>query len=213
MPFSNEKRCVLVAGGLGGIGGGIVARLEREGFSVLVLDKKASPSPNCFQVDFEEFVLKRELKGQVALEIRQFLATQALAGIVNCAAQQTVKEAKDLTSDELTKDFSINVAAPFELVQLLMPELMHGRGTVINIGSIHSNLSKPHFLSYAVSKAALRRLTSSMALEFGDKVQFCIEPAAVLTAMLIEGFDGSQQRIKELSVSPNEGVGNDRRGL
>ena len=126
MPFSNEKRCVLVAGGLGGIGGGIVARLEREGFSVLVLDKKASPSPNCFQVDFEEFVLKRELKGQVALEIRQFLATQALAGIVNCAAQQTVKEAKDLTSDELTKDFSINVAAPFELVQLLMPELMHG---------------------------------------------------------------------------------------
>ena len=80
---------------------------------------------------------------------------------------------------------------------------------MINKGSIHSNLSNPHFLSYAVSKAAMRRLTSSIALEFGDKVQFvCIEPAAVLTAMLIEGFDGSQQRIKELSrFHPTKALG------
>jgi NAD(P)-dependent dehydrogenase (short-subunit alcohol dehydrogenase family) len=63
------------------------------------------------------------------------------------------------------------------------------KGCVINISSIHARLTKPNFVAYATSKAALSGMTRAMAVDLGGRVRVnAIEPAAISTDMLKAGF-------------------------
>ena len=65
----------------------------------------------------------------------------------------------------------------------------HTGGSVVNIGRIHSKLTKPGFLSYATSKSALTGLTQSLAVDLGARIRVNeIQPAATDTEMLRKGF-------------------------
>ena len=94
----------------------------------------------------------------------------------------------------------MNFFAPLVLSRLFLDELNTSRGTIINIGSIHSSLTKKGFSAYATSKAALRGLTNSMSVELGGNIRVnAVEPAAIDTAMLKQGFKDSFNTIDELS--------------
>jgi NAD(P)-dependent dehydrogenase (short-subunit alcohol dehydrogenase family) len=95
---------------------------------------------------------------------------------------------------------NVNLVAPFLLVQALLQELENANGSVINIASIHAQVTKPEFVCYATSKTALVGLTRSMAVDLGGRVRInSICPAAVSTPMLMAGFEGKDDRFKELS--------------
>ena len=90
--------------------------------------------------------------------------------------------------------------APFLLTQFLLPKLESVSGSVVNIASIHAQLTKPQFVCYATSKAALVGLTKSMAVDLGPRIRInAICPAAVETPMLVDGFKGKEDFFKELS--------------
>jgi NAD(P)-dependent dehydrogenase (short-subunit alcohol dehydrogenase family) len=73
------------------------------------------------------------------------------------------------------------------------------KGTVVNIGSIHAKLTKPAFISYATSKAALRGLTQSLAVYCGEDIRVnMVEPAAIATPILLEGFVGNPDALEGL---------------
>lgn len=57
------------------------------------------------------------------------------------------------------------------LVKLFFSELNASHASIVNIGSIHSMLTKPGFVSYATSKAGLVGLTRSLAV---IKVERCV---------------------------------------
>ena len=60
-----------------------------------------------------------------------------------------------------------------------------GGGVIVNISSVHQQVSKPGFLSYAVAKSGLANLTQTLALEYADhgiRVN-AIGPGAILTPM------------------------------
>lgn len=42
-------------------------------------------------------------------------------------------------------------------------------GAIVNVSSVHEAIPRPHFLSYAVSKAGLRGLTQTLALEYAAR--------------------------------------------
>jgi NAD(P)-dependent dehydrogenase (short-subunit alcohol dehydrogenase family) len=72
---------------------------------------------------------------------------------------------------------------------------------VVNIGSIHSALTKPRFTCYATSKAALGGLTRSLAVELGGTVRVNeLNPAATDTPMLRAGFEGKPGAFERLAA-------------
>jgi NAD(P)-dependent dehydrogenase (short-subunit alcohol dehydrogenase family) len=64
-------------------------------------------------------------------------------------------------------------------------------------------------MAYASSKSALRSLTSSLAVELGDRASFClIEPAAINTEMLRSGFQDNEGFLESLmAIHPCGSIG------
>jgi len=78
------------------------------------------------------------------------------------------------------------------LTQVLLPALERGRGSIVNVASVHANLTKPGFVAYATSKAALVGLTRSLAVDLGRRVRVnAVLPAATATPMLSAGLPGA----------------------
>jgi NAD(P)-dependent dehydrogenase (short-subunit alcohol dehydrogenase family) len=72
---------------------------------------------------------------------------------------------------------------------------------VVNVASIHALSTKPRFVTYATSKAALVGLTRAMAIDLGPKLRVnAICPAATATQMLLSGFGKSTDKLAELSA-------------
>jgi NAD(P)-dependent dehydrogenase (short-subunit alcohol dehydrogenase family) len=94
---------------------------------------------------------------------------------------------------------NVNLSAPFFLIQAFLPRLAASNGSVINVASVHAKLTKPGFIAYATSKAALVGLTRAMAVEIGSRVRVnAIAPAAIATPMLGAGFADAPHKLELL---------------
>ena len=128
------------------------------------------------------------------------IGASELKVLVNNAAVQILGDSAELTVASWQRTLEVNVLAPFLLTQALLQHLEHAKGSVINIASVHARLTKPGFVAYATSKAALVGLTRSMAVDLGKRVRVnAICPAAIATPMLLEGFDGNEAALEQLS--------------
>ena len=85
------------------------------------------------------------------------------AGIIaNGTVENTTLEAWDYM-------FSVNVRAPFYLMQRAMPYLIERKGNVVNVSSVTGVRAFPGVLAYCSSKAALDQMTHCVALEVAGK--------------------------------------------
>lgn len=186
---------MLVTGSAGGIGRALAKRFAREDFQVIGLDCCSAPNADQFpfiQADLVRFCRESNYRSETLARIRGELPDGRLDVLVNNAALQVVSAVETLTTDEWFRVMDVNVSAPFFLVQGLLTELQRASGTVINIASIHAQLTKPGFSAYASSKAALSGLTRALAVELGGKIRVnAIAPAAISTPMLEDGLRGS----------------------
>jgi NAD(P)-dependent dehydrogenase (short-subunit alcohol dehydrogenase family) len=119
--------------------------------------------------------------------------------LVNNAALQIKKSAEALSVRDWQRSLDTNVVAPFALIQGLLPELKRARGSVVNIASVHAQLTKPGFAAYATSKSAMVGMTRSLAVDLAGSVRVnCINPAATETSMLVAGFEGREEELSQL---------------
>ena len=80
------------------------------------------------------------------------------------------------------------------MVQTFLSRLEEARGAVVNIGSIHATQTKPRFVAYSTSKAAIAGLTRALAVDLGGRLRVnAIHPAAIRTPMLEAGFAGQSE--------------------
>lgn len=99
-----------------------------------------------------------------------------------------------------TELLGVNLVGPAMLTQLLLPELVAARGSVVMVSSVHANLTKPGFSAYATSKGGLVTLASALAVELGPlgvRVN-AVLPAATDTPMLRAGFAKHPEGFKAL---------------
>ena len=198
---------VLVTGCLGGIGRALVEEFASNGFTVLGLDLPDVPSglpgdeavPHHYlSADLARFCVDAGHRLDVLGRIKA-LAQGRLSALVNNAAWQVVKPIEQLTADDWALSQQVNVMAPFLLTQGLLAELEAAQGSVVNVASIHAMLTKPEFVAYATSKAALVGMTRAMAVELGARVRVnALCPAAIATPMLVAGFEGREAQLREL---------------
>ena len=197
MNISKVDKSVLVTGAAGGIGSCLVKRLNEAGWKVIATDHPdVQPDPETdyyceawVPANLLSLLSAREEVKSFEASVNSALTLTPLAAIVHNAALQRLGRFEDLSQSDWSDVLSINLMAPVLINKLFLPQLKSQSGSIVNIGSIHSHLTKPGFTAYATSKAALAGLTRAMAVELGGTVRVnAIEPAAISTPMLEAGF-------------------------
>ena len=196
---------VLITGvtGTGGIGAALVQAFADAGYRVIATGQndqfEGVGASTYIKLDLQGFLDNPRTANQFAKEVRVAADGAPLSVLVNNAATQIVKPFDNVTASDLATSLAINVIAPFALSKEFKSDLGAARGTIINIGSVHAQASKPRFSAYATSKAALHGLTRSLAIDLGPEIRVnTLAPAATATSMLKDGFAGDEEGLQEL---------------
>ena len=185
------KQVVIVTGHSGGIGSTISAQLIEEGYIVIGIDKRLSG--NCTH-EINQDLSDLDDNDQTSIErcLDEGRGVHPILSLINCAAVQITGEFNKISRAQLLTSFKTNTLAPFSLSKICLPRMVPN-GCIINIGSIHTRLTKSGFLPYSVSKSALTGLTRALALELGNQIRVIeLQPGAVATDMLEAGFEANQ---------------------
>lgn len=194
---------VLITGARGGIGQALCSEFQSNGYFVVGTDR-AEGECDCdafIKVDIEK-LCSDPSAGQALLDqVQQATGSDyQLQALVNNAATQILNKTDDIEIDDWRHTLDTNLVAPFLLIQQLLPILEANGGSVVNIASVHATVTKPEFVCYATSKAALVGMTRAMAVDLGPRLRVnAISPAATATPMLLAGFEGRPEALKELS--------------
>jgi len=197
-------KAVMITGALGGIGSALVNLFSEHDYHVIATDLQKPTQPlksvHFIQADLNQLVEDDTKANEFFTEVIDALSGLSLCGLINNAAIQIVKPMQDLTRADWKQTLNINTIAPFLLSQALLPHLEKAEGAIVNIGSVHATLTKPHFVAYATSKAALTGLTRCLGVELGKRVRInAIAPAAIATPMLSAGFMEYPERLTLLA--------------
>jgi NAD(P)-dependent dehydrogenase (short-subunit alcohol dehydrogenase family) len=188
---ADAEPAALITGASGGIGRALCAAFQDAGYKVIASDLEDQPSSQYPFVACDLSRLPRNDAAQNAFlsNLMSALQGRPLRVCVNNAAVQLLAPLDRVADADFQKTLDVNLFAPLVLSRLLLPLLQRASGSIVNIGSIHAHATKPGFVSYATSKAALRGLTQALAVDLGDRVRVnIVEPAAVATDMLKDGF-------------------------
>lgn len=192
-----QQNTVLITGAAGGIGVGLVEALVEAGWSVLGSDHPSNQPSNHLRqycrawipADLVALSRNPHLLETFRADVLSAVGNDELMAVVHNAAVQRLGLFEQLGIADWQETLDVNLMAPMAISRALLPQLKRQRGSIVHIGSIHSQLTKPGFTAYATSKAALAGLTRAMAVELGDSVRVnAIEPAAIATPMLEAGF-------------------------
>ncbi len=164
-----EHKTILVTGSSRGIGAA-TARLAKKYRARVILHGKT---------DSEELrKLGKELDAEyLACEVAEITESSIarFGGIdilVNSAGINQSKTFKELTNDDWREIFETNVIGTVAASRAVIPGMLErGHGSIVNIASIKGYLHVYGKPAYAASKAAVMRLTSSMAEEFAPAIR------------------------------------------
>jgi NAD(P)-dependent dehydrogenase (short-subunit alcohol dehydrogenase family) len=197
-----RMKTVLVTGSACGIGKAICKIFLREGYKVIGVDliRVKIPAYDFIQYDISELCNKNSANDDFYHKIEALIGRK-LDVLVNNAALQIVKPAEKLTIEDWQQTLNTNLLAPFLLVRRFLPMLRKAKGSVVNIASIHAQLTKTNFAAYSTSKGALVSLTRALALDLAPEVRInAVLPAATDTPMLRDGFKNNKKGLKVLGA-------------
>ncbi|WP_106582535.1 SDR family oxidoreductase [Murinocardiopsis flavida] len=184
----------LITGGDSGIGRAVAAAFAKEGADVAIayLDEHDDAAHTASLV---------EKAGRTCVTIPGDLADEGhcadvvaraesgLGGldvlVLHHATQAAVADFAELTTEQLTRTFQVNVYSVFWLLRAAVPLLPSG-GSVVITGSINGLRGNKSLIDYASSKAAAMNLASSLAqhyLDRGVRVN-CVAPGPVWTPLI-----------------------------
>ena len=203
--FSLEGRTALVTGSSRGLGRAIARGLGEAGASIIVngIDKErcekaaAELAEECFKARALPFDVTDDAS-VVAAFGRIDEEGVEVDILVNNAGIQLRKPIIELAAQDWQRVIDTNLTSAFlvgrEAAKRMLPR---GRGKVINIGSLMSNLGRATVAPYTAAKGGIKLLTQAMAAEWaGEGIQAnAIGPGYMLTDMnqaLIDNpqFDG-----------------------
>jgi len=148
------NKSVLVTGASGLIGKSIVKKFQDENWKIYAQVRSSKNVSFGDNVEIIEFDLGKESGKNLISKISQ------LDLVINCAANQEVIPALEISTEKAAEIFQINTIAPFEIAVAAMSK---GANIVINISSIEGDVARPGHELYGATKAALDSITRSLA--------------------------------------------------
>lgn len=195
---------VIITGTSRGIGFELVKLFAKKGMNVLAISRNSTPVtelnlPNVtsFSVDLLE---EKQLQKVVDFVKDKW---QRVDILIHNAGKLINKPFSELTTEDFTKVYQVNVFAVATFTRLLLPFLPpHSHVVAISsIGGVQGSIKFPGLAAYSSSKGAILTLTELLAEEYKEqKIYFnALALGAVQTEMLEEAFPGYKA-----PVNPNE---------
>ncbi|SLN73756.1 3-oxoacyl-[acyl-carrier-protein] reductase FabG [Falsiruegeria litorea R37] len=158
-----DGKVALVTGGRSGIGQAIARRLRDEGARVFTAQRGIDPEFEQVTADFSN----PNAPGKVISDI--IAQTGQLDTVVNNAGKMQEARVEDMSLADWNRTLTINLTAPFLMIQAALPHLRDTKGSIVNVGSIEGFGSNPGHTAYCASKAGLHGLTRAVAVDHGPE--------------------------------------------
>lgn len=191
-----EGKKALVTGGSRSIGLAIAKHFLKKGANVVISGKKTKIDSSLpfdyHSVDFSD----TQAVSNFAKEIEQM----NIDILVNCAGINIIDQFCDIKKADFNQIQQINVTAPFELCQAVLPSMKsQSWGRIINISSIWGNISKAGRAAYSTSKFGIDGMTAALAAEFAQHgvLANCISPGFIETDLTRSTL--GEQGMKEIA--------------
>lgn len=194
----------IVTGGSRGIGQAIVELFAREGAAVVFCgrDREAGRAveealggaglPVAFRV--ADVACEQDLADLVAMCCERFAPPSLL---INNAGVNANFDATEMSEQEWDRFFAIDLKAAWLAAKHVLPHMKRaGRGSIVNISSLHGFVTLEGFFPYAAAKSGLLGLTRSLALDYGPhgiRVN-CVAPGFIRTRLVQESIDRNEDR-------------------
>lgn len=191
----------VVTGGTRGIGYAIATRLKKENATVLITGTQAVAKNlenfDYFSADFND--------AENIAQFARFLSDKKPDILINNAGTNLIDNFCDIPLNDFNNIQQINVLAPFQLCQAVIPSMKFKKwGRIINITSVLSRVSKSGRASYSASKFALDGLTSALAAEVAQYgiLANCVAPGFIETDLTkrILGESGMQEIAQQVPM-------------
>lgn len=204
------QKTVVITGVLGGIGSQLAKTFHEKEYRVIGLDIKDSSSPWCHKLikfDLDAYCTNGAYKMEMDTKLNQ--EVPELYVLINNAATQILGSLDEIRIEDWNTTLNVNLTGPLLLSQFFLSRLEKRKGSIINIASIHQQLTKKRFLAYASSKSALVGLTKAMSVDLQGRIRVnAISPAAIDTQMLRDGFGNDENKVQMLNeLHPLQRIG------
>lgn len=179
----------LVTGSTDGLGFAIATRLAQGGCDVLLhgLEDDAKMRARCAGIATAHGVKVRYLRSDLSTAAGVEALAAAAAGsaiLVNNAVVRDAAAVTDLEPESWQRALAVNLTAPLQLVQRLLPGMRaRGWGRIVNMGSAYGLRATVNRIDYVTTKSGLLGLTRAVALETAGQGITCnaVCPGTVLT--------------------------------
>jgi meso-butanediol dehydrogenase/(S,S)-butanediol dehydrogenase/diacetyl reductase len=165
---SDGSRVLLVTGGGSGIGAAVARRADDDGWTVVITGRRPEPldtvAASCRRVralpaDMSRAVEVDRVVSTVLKDLGRIDAAVANAGVMAAGALA------DTPPEEWDRIMAVNLTGPYLLARACLPALRSSRGSFVGVGSIAGMRAPAGASAYAVSKAALSMLVSTIAVD------------------------------------------------
>ena len=163
---------IFVTGGAKGIGEAIVRDCLAEGAKVSFVDIDVSAGEKLASelgksVKFIEASVASF--AQLSKAFSEAVSTFGeITGVVNNAGVNSHADPVTMTDQEWEDFFAVDMKPVWLTAKLALPAMRKaGKGSIVNIGSIHGKLTYPGFFPYGAAKSAVLGLTRNLALDEG----------------------------------------------
>ena len=167
----NVSRAVLITGATGSVGERLVAVFAEKGYRVSFLYHRSQTRAYALAEEYGATAIQEDLSmpGELANKDVDIL-------INNAAINESSELTGELSLEVWERTISLNLTAPFLLVQQCLPHMVRQKwGRIVNISSIYGLRGVERRLPYTVSKHGLSGLTKTVAREYGGYGITCNE--------------------------------------
>jgi NAD(P)-dependent dehydrogenase (short-subunit alcohol dehydrogenase family) len=140
----------LITGAAGGIGGALLEAFRQAGYRAIGVDR--APTPGVSRLDVTDNAAVAAFTEDLG----------ELAVLVNAAGVIRLREEYD--PSEFARVVDINLTGSMRMSVACRPALAKGRGSIVNIASMHAIFGAPLSPAYSASKAGIVQLTKSLAV-------------------------------------------------
>ena len=197
---------ILVTGGGRGIESAILGKCLLEGANVSFIDLEGEEARSLLNKPNQDNKLLfvegnvcsvENLKRWCDASRKKF---GAITGLVNNAGRNSYADPVTMTEQQWEDVFDVDLKAAWLTAREVLPDMIaNKKGSIVNIASVHANMTYPSMFPYAAAKSGLVGLTRSMALEVGaHQVRVnALSPGYTETFLVKEFFERNDPSLRE----------------